>query len=278
MNISLLALFSVLIILCSLAGKLAAIQGSGDWLRKNLTTLASFSAGIFVIVVWKNIGEALHELSAFDTTIAALVGFTAIVALHSFLPETHHHHDHPKHNHGPRGTWKLLIADGLHNIVDGIALTLAFATNTQLGILMGISILAHEFVQELGEYFALRSYGLSNCQALLRNFLVACTLLVGVVMGLVLSTGINWIEPWLLAVSAGIFAAIVLTDFIPSPQVFKTNGKMHILAFLVGALLLLGITSLAPHSHGEAEHGDHHPESIGDTVSHPSDEIDHHNH
>lgn len=276
MNTSLLVIFSVLIILSSLAGKLATIQSSGQWLRKNLTTLASFSAGIFVIVVWKNIGEALHALSTFDTIVTALIGFTAIILLHSFLPETHHHHDHPKHNHGSRGTWKLLVADGLHNIVDGIALTLAFSTNTQLGILMGVSILAHEFVLELGEYFALRSYGLSNTQALKQNFAVACTLLVGVAMGLLLSTGISWIEPWLLAFSAGIFAAIVLTDFIPSPTVFRTNGKTHVLAFLVGVALLLGITSLTPHSHSETDHDDHHTEETVDL--HNTDSTDHHDH
>lgn len=258
MNITLLLIATCLIVSASLIGKLATLASSEKFLERHLKLLASFSAGVFVVVITSGITEASHELSLTTALVAALIGFVAVSAISLFIPEAHHHHSESNHHHSRRGVWKILLSDAIHNVVDGIALALAFSASTELGIAMAISIFAHEFVQELGEYFALRAYGLNQVQALWRNFVVACTMFVGIGIGLLVA-GSGVLEPWMLAISAGTFLSVVLFDMLPGKLSSVREVFKHGAAALLGILLLVGIGRAMPHSHDahELDHETH---------------------
>jgi zinc transporter ZupT len=259
MNITLLIISSIAIIGVSLIGKLATLGSFEKYIQKHMSLFASFSAGIFAVVIFSGIRESSHTIGIGYALIAALVGFILVTLVSIFVPESHHHHNNDSHTHSKKGVWKILTSDALHNVVDGIALVLAFSVSSELGIVMAVSIFAHEFVQELGEYFALRSYGLNQIQALWRNFLVACTLVVGVVIGLLISNS-GIVEPWVLAISAGTFISVLVFDMIPHNVRTAKAIAVHILYALIGAGLLFAITLATPHSH---DHNDHdHSEEI----------------
>ncbi|RCN34542.1 hypothetical protein ANCCAN_19609 [Ancylostoma caninum] len=46
----------------------------------------------------------------------------------------------------------ILLGDGVHNFVDGVAIGASFSHSTQLGIVTSIAVICHELPHELGKY------------------------------------------------------------------------------------------------------------------------------
>jgi zinc and cadmium transporter len=63
-------------------------------------------------------------------------------------------------------TYLILIADGIHNFVDGLAVAGAFLININLGINAWLATAAHEGPQELGDYGILIHGGWNKRKAL----------------------------------------------------------------------------------------------------------------
>lgn len=251
MNIPLLLISATLIVLASFAGKFATLFKGEEFLSRNMGLFGSFSAGVFAIIVFGNIKESGEHLGVTLALLLGLFGFLAITTAEKFLPEAHHHHGKEDgHTHDKKSSWKIQIADALHNTVDGIALAATFATSSLLGIKMTISVFAHEFVQETGEYFALRATGLNKQEALWQNFLVALTIFIGVAVGLVATARFDWLEPWILALTAGAYTSVIVNDLLPSDITKKDIPLVkYLLCFLCGILLMVIIQQLFPHLH-----------------------------
>ena len=79
--------------------------------------------------------------------------------------------------------WMIFIGDMLHNFIDGLTLGAAFTVSIGEGLRMTLPILCEEFPHELGDLAVLLSSGLSIGQALLVNFLAACSCYLGFFVG-----------------------------------------------------------------------------------------------
>lgn len=65
-----------------------------------------------------------------------------------------------------------LIADGVHNFTDGMAIAAAFVQGgPSLGWARAVIILVHELPQEVGDYGMLLAAGMSSARALAWNFI-----------------------------------------------------------------------------------------------------------
>lgn len=151
--------------------------------------------------------------------------------------------------------WSILIGDGLHNAIDGIAIAIAFKSCTAAtGWVVLVGTVAHEIPQELADYLVLTlKGGLKPSLALLFNFLSACTCIIA---GLVASS-IDTTEEsqaGLLAFSAGIYAYIGVGELLS--QVKVTSFKELLIASLS---FLFGTTAvglvLFEHTHCTAGGG-----------------------
>lgn len=79
--------------------------------------------------------------------------------------------------------WMIFIGDMLHNFIDGLTLGAAFMVSNGEGLRMSFPIICEEFPHELGDIAVLLSSGLTIGQALIMNFLSACSCYLGFLIG-----------------------------------------------------------------------------------------------
>jgi zinc and cadmium transporter len=209
---ALAAAFTVMLV--SLIGVVFAVGRVGSWVQRYLTYLATLSAGVFLLIAYHLAEEAVHEGGWIVGVGSIILGAAIMEGIHYFFPLEHHHHEHEEsHAHTRVDGRKVLAADALHNVGDGILLVGAFASDVYVGIAATVGVLLHEMVQEISEYFVLREAGYSHAGALTRNFLVASTILIGFVFATFLSSGP--ILAILSGLAAGGFLSVVLHDLLP---------------------------------------------------------------
>lgn len=262
--ISVIAAFAVMLI--SLSGVLFAAGPLHRLAHRNLPYLATFAGGVFLIVVYHLLEESLHEGSVALAAGAILFGAALMEALHHLLPDTHHHHSMEHgHAHTSIDGRRVLLADALHNVGDGVLIVASFAVDFYVGVAATIGILIHEFVQEISEFFVLKEAGYSTRDALVRNFLASSTILLGVIIALYLASA-EEIALLFAGLAAGGFLAVILRDIIPhTVHSIRSHGGggMHLAALVAGIALMVGIQLALPHE----EHEEPGLEDVGATTA-----------
>ena len=137
----------------------------------------------------------------------------------------------------------------------------AFAVSPILGLTVTVSILIHEVLQEISEFFVLKQAGYSTKRALLVNLLVSSSIFVGIGIGY-FALATHELEGVLLALSAGFFFHVVLHDLLPKRHEHQTTQVfIEHLGVLVVGLLIMGGVAFAfgdSHSHGDEISPDEH--------------------
>jgi len=155
--------------------------------------------------------EAVAELG---NTLAVYVwlagGFLTFFILEQFLQWHHCHRPAGPHKHLGH---LILLADGLHNFIGGLAVAAAFLVEVRLGIITWLVAAAHEIPQELGDFGILVYSGWKPRSALIYNAASAITFLVGGLVAYVLSGSFN--VTLLVPFAAGNFIYIAAADLIP---------------------------------------------------------------
>ena len=177
-----------------------------------------------------------------------LFGILAFFVLEKLVLWRHCHHDHceaheshaPGNDHGRSGLM-ILVGDTFHNFVDGILIAAAFLQSTELGIVTGLAIIAHEIPQEVGDYLILLHSGYSKLRALAYNLLSSLATLVGATLAyLALSEMQEWITT-LLGLAAASMIYVAVADLIPGLHK-RTELKATVQQV---SLIGLGIASIA---------------------------------
>jgi zinc and cadmium transporter len=169
-------------------------------------------------------------------------GFVSVFALEQFL---HWHHCHRTiSQHRPLG-YLILLADGLHNLIGGLAVGAAIIVDHRVGLITWAVAAAHEVPQELGDFGLLLHSGWDRRSALVFNLLSAMTFLLGGVVAYVASGAVE--VAVLLPFAAGNFLYIAASDLVPqlTSQPRAREKLLHSLAFLGGLGLLLAVAVLA---------------------------------
>lgn len=167
------------------------------------------------------------------------LGFISFFALEQFI---HHHHCHHKSSHCKKPlSYLILIGDGLHNFLGGLAIGGAFIMDIRLGIATWIAAAAHEVPQELGDFGVLIYSGWSRKRALLFNFLSGLTFPLGAILTYALSFHIH--TDFLIAFAGGNFLYIGASDLVPEvnkPRKLEQNF-IHFFSFTAGMAFLLAL-------------------------------------
>jgi zinc and cadmium transporter len=111
-------------------------------------------------------------LSPFAVGLYTLAGFVLFLLIERLI-QRHQHHRGPDH---PRPlTYLILIGDGVHNFLGGLAIGAAFLSDIRIGWAAWMAAAAHEIPQELGDYGVLIHGGWPRKRALMLNVLSGLT-------------------------------------------------------------------------------------------------------
>jgi zinc and cadmium transporter len=211
-------------------------------LRRILLPLVAFAAGTLLG------GALLHMLPAaieevgprVSVFVWLLAGFVVFFALEQFLHWRHMHRPPADGERLPL-TYLVLIGDGVHNFLGGLAVAAAFIADIRLGFGAWLAAAAHEVPQELGDFAVLVHGGWGRGRALLFNALSAVTFLVGGLVAYTASFTVN--VSFLLPFAAGNFIYIAASDLVPEVKHARgpRDNAVHFVALVAGVLLLLAL-------------------------------------
>jgi len=187
------------------------------------------------------------ELSEY-VFIYILIGFFAFFIIEKLFHWRHCHNLKCK-EHVHSFAYMNLVGDGIHNFIDGLIVAAGFLASPLIGLTTSAAIVLHEIPQELGDFGVLVYAGFSKKKALLSNFLIALTALIGGVLGYLVLGIFENIMPLLLAVAAGGFIYIAASDLIPEirKQESLASTLVNSIVILFGILIVYGLGILLGH-------------------------------
>ncbi len=200
-------------------------------LGRVVKSLVSLSAGVLLGTALLNVLPEAFESQAgaqglFTTLLLGLLFFFLLEKAELYRHDHHHEGDDPHHHHhhgfdaeqAGKGGWSVLVGDGIHNFCDGVIIAAAFLTDTRLGIVTSLAIIAHEVPQEVGDYIVLLNAGFSRSRALFYNALSGLAAVAGGVLGYYVVGPWQGLFPYLLVVAASSFIYVAVADLLPQLQ------------------------------------------------------------
>lgn len=237
------------ILIFTFLGSIVSLAGSIILLAKKRLTesfinmIINFAAGTLLAVAFLDLfPEALDQAGEANIFLPALLGFLTFFFAERFIHWFHRHHEHGNKIQAPL----ILIGDGLHNFIDGVAITASFLTSIPLGITTAIAVAAHEIPQEIADMGVLLASGYTKRKALFYNFLSALTALAGALVAFYFSSYLKENLYIFLSATAGFFIYIAASDLIPElHEKYQQNRKLsYSLIFILGIATVFAFTKL----------------------------------
>jgi zinc and cadmium transporter len=167
------------IVLATLAGGLLSVLIAAALnvpvLARLVKSLVSLSTGVLLGTALLQVLPEAFESKAephglFATLLGGLLFFFLLEKAELYRHGHHHEGDDPHHHHhhgfdaeqAGRGGWSVLVGDSIHNFCDGVIIAAAFLTDTQLGLVTALAIVAHEIPQEVGDFIVLVNAGFAR--------------------------------------------------------------------------------------------------------------------
>ena len=239
----------------------------GGWavfrLQQRLHAVMAFAAGVLVATALVDlIPESIELIGGADpavaTGIAAVAGYLIYAAVEAFIHQASYEHAHnpvvdhdEPHEHMPAVTpaqstlgWLGPVGLIVHSTLDGAAIGLGFEAGPQVGLLVLVAVLVHDFADGLNVVTLAFAGGRSRRAALALLALDAAAPVVGIALSQVMPFGPAQLGI-LLGVFAGAFIAIGASHLLPEAQ-HRQSGSVSPLVVLVilGAALVVAVRAL----------------------------------
>ena len=156
----------------------------------------------------------------------------------------HHHHGTAladgSAGHGARTGSMIVIGDSVHNFVDGIIISAAFASDVRLGTITALAIIAHGIPQESGDFLVLLHGGLTRRRALAMNLVSSTAMVAGGLFGALALEAVQSAVPVLLSLAAASMIYVAVADLIPG---LHRRASLSATLWQV-SLILLGVGTI----------------------------------
>lgn len=245
-QIYLYSILSVLVVsVISLVG-VFSIPIQTERLKKLLLYFVSFSAGALMGDVFIHLlPEVINEGYTINSSVFILFGIVFSFIMEKFIQWRHCHlpitqkHQHPF-------VLMNLFGDAIHNFIDGLIIGSSYLTSIPLGISTTIAIALHEIPQEVGDFGVLLHGGYSKTKALLFNFAIALTAIIGTVAVLITNGWLQQSTQLVNCFAIGTFIYIAGSDLIPELHKEGETRKnlKQIVSFIFGILIMFSLLLL----------------------------------
>lgn len=234
-------LLSFVTVLSTLAGGFFALKN-----KERLHLIMSLTAGVLIGVVFFDIMPEIFDLAQekgleiLPSLIALVSAFLLIHILEKLVIIHHSHEDeYASHTHPTVGVVNALGLS-FHSFLDGVGIGLGFQINAQVGLLVALAVIAHDFSDGLNTVTLMLSHKNNAKKATLLLITDALAPIVGV-----LSTFLFRIPANLLVLYLGFFAGFLLyigaSDLLPEAHSRHSSFKMIGLTIL-GAAFMFFVT------------------------------------
>ncbi len=233
-------LFACFTFVSTCFGGLAAIR-----LRDRLHLLLGFSSGAVIAVVLFDVIPEIFDVGGTETPVMPMVavgflvffGLERLTALHRSREHAHQTGVHPEE-------FGIIAAAGLsiHSFLDGFAIGVGFQTNFQMGLLISLAVIAHDFSDGLNTVTVVLAHGSGVKRAVQWLIADATAPILGAFSALPMRGGPALLS-WLLAFFAGAFLYIGASDLLPearehdSPVVGVATTAGMLLIYLISQYL-----------------------------------------
>ena len=189
------------------------------------------------------IPESFEKFEAkMEASLYLLAGIFVFFILEKFLLWRHQHTLESSNPIHPVGYMNLL-ADGVHNLIDGMIIGASYLVSLPVGIATTTAVVFHEIPHELGNFFVLIYAGFTKTRALFFNFISGLFAILGTIISLLIGSELEDFSRLMLPLAAGGFIYIAGSDLVPElnkeSEVAKSAVQMVAIGIGVGLMLLL---------------------------------------
>ena len=190
-----------------------------------------FAAGVMMAaLVWSLIIPAIESSSIIPVVIGLILG----VGTFYFIDYNLNKKEETVNN--------LMVAVTLHNIPEGMAVGVAFASYLVGGLslaaayALSIGIAIQNFPEGSVVSFPLLKKGFSKKKAFLYGFISALFELLGTLVTLLFTNVVVVILPYMLSIAAGAMMYVIVVELIPESS---HKSKLNVVGFLIGFIVMM---------------------------------------
>lgn len=210
--------------------------------RKFEIIILGFAAGVMVAAsIWSLITPAIEmsqNISWLPASIGLIIGILLFYLIDAFLKKAE------KKENKLKKIDKLMLAVTLHNIPEGMAVGIAFASllagNSNITVAscfaLSLGIAIQNFPEGTIISLPMHKKGYSKTKSFIYGVISALFELLGAILTLIFTNFISKLLPYLLALAAGAMLYVVIVELIP-----ESNDKSNLnsLGFLFGFIIMM---------------------------------------
>ena len=193
-----------------------------------------FAAGVMMAaLIWSLIIPAIDKGSIIPVVVGLIIGVISFYFIDLYWDKKEDVED--KINN-------LMVAVTLHNIPEGMAVGVAFASYLSGGLnlascyALAIGIAIQNFPEGSVISFPLLKKGFSKNKAFKYGFVSAIFELLGTLITLLFTNFVVVILPYMLALAAGAMMYVIVVELIPESH---NKSKLNVVGFLLGFIVMM---------------------------------------
>ena len=198
--------------------------------KKLEVIIYGFAAGVMMAaLIWSLIIPAIESSSIIPVIIGLVLGVGTFYLMDLYLNKK------KKINN-------LMVAVTLHNIPEGMAVGVAFASYLVGGLslaaayALSIGIAIQNFPEGSVVSFPLLKQGFSKRKAFMYGFISAVFELLGTLVTLLFTNFVVVILPYMLSIAAGAMMYVIVVELIPESN---DKSKLNVIGFLIGFIIMM---------------------------------------
>lgn len=189
-----------------------------------------FAAGVMMAaLIWSLIMPAIESSSVIPVVIGLVLGVGTFYLMDLYFNKK------KKINN-------LMVAVTLHNIPEGMAVGVAFASYLVGGLslasayALAIGIAIQNFPEGSVVSFPLLKQGFSKRKAFVYGFVSGIFELLGTLITLLFTNFVVVILPYMLSIAAGAMMYVIVVELIPESE---DKSKLNVVGFLIGFIIMM---------------------------------------